>query len=299
LRALITGASGFIGLPLSKKLSQLGWEVLALARSIPPNNNNSISWLKADLSSPASYKNEITSFRPEVLIHLAWQDIPDFSLEKSLLNLNQSLEFLSFITEIESCKKILVSGSCWEYDKSQGECKEIDVGMPKDYFTLAKHSLRLWIEMISQKKSISLGWFRLFYVYGPGQRPSSLIPSILNHLKDGRLPDIKAPHNANDYIFIDDVVDAFSVASNNPFESGIYNLGTGKSTTALEVCRYAEKLVLNSSSFTSQIEVESKSIISNVNFWAGITSSQDRLNWSPKIFLVDGIQETWNQLKSI
>jgi nucleoside-diphosphate-sugar epimerase len=299
LRVLITGSSGFIGLPLSEKLSELGCEVLALCRSLPKKSHHSISWLKADLSSPNTFKAEIRSFRPEVLIHLAWQDIPDFSFKKSLLNLNQSLDFLSFIAEIESCKKILISGSCWEYTKTQGECIDTDESMSKDYFTLAKNSLRLWVEMISKEKSISFAWFRLFYVYGPGQRQNSLIPSILNNLKDGRLPNIKTPHNANDYIFIDDVVDAFSIATNNQFESGIYNLGAGKSTTALEVCRCAEQIALDSSRFTKQIEMQSKPIVSSTNFWAEITSTQDRLKWSPKTSLTDGIKKTWDHIKSI
>ena len=238
MRVVITGASGFIGRPLSERLAGLGCEVLAIARKIPDNKyTNSLHWLEADLSSSITYQQEIKSFCPEILIHLAWQDIPDFSLEKSILNLNQSLEFISFITEIKSCKKILISGSCWEYGKTQGECLNTDIGNPKDFFTLSKHSLRLWIEMISKKKSINLGWFRLFYVYGPGQRSESLIPSILNHLKNGGLPDIRTPHDANDYIFINDVVDAFTIATNNTFESGVYNLGTGKSTSVLEKWR--------------------------------------------------------------
>ena len=298
MRVVITGASGFIGLPLSIKLSKLGCEVLGLARSIPLVSHSSISWIKSDLSSIETYRNDIISFSPEVVIHLAWQDIPNFSLETSLLNLNQSLNFLSFVTEIPSCKKVLVSGSCWEYDITQGECKENNQARPKDYFTLAKHSLRLWLEMISKKKSISLGWFRIFYVYGPGQKVTSLIPSVLNHLKDGQLPDIKTLHNANDYIFIDDVIDAFSIATNNIFESGIYNLGTGKSTSVLEVCRLAEKISLNTSSLTRKIELESKNSIPNVNFWAGLSSSQIHLKWSPKIDLADGINQTWNYIKS-
>lgn len=298
MRVVITGASGFIGLPLSIKLSKLGCEVLGLARSIPLVSHSSISWIKSDLASIETYRDEIISFSPEVVIHLAWQDIPNFSLKTSLLNLNQSLEFLSFVTEISSCMKVLVSGSCWEYDITQGECEENNQGRPKDYFTLAKHSLRLWLEMISKKKSISAGWFRIFYVYGPGQNPSSLIPSLLNHLKDRSLPEIKTLYNSNDYIFIDDVVDAFSIATIESFQSGIYNLGTGKSTSVLDVCRIAESIVLNSSSLSTIAKLESKPSIENINFWAGLSSSQSHLKWSSKVDLTDGIKQTWDYLKS-
>ena len=299
MRVLITDATGFIGLPLSEKLSSMGFEVLALCRTLPKKNFNSISWLKADLSSPSTFKAEILSFHPDVLIHLAWQDIPDFSFQKSLFNLNKSLDFLSFITDIDSCKKILISGSCWEYGIRNGECRDTDESISKDYFTLAKNSLRLWTEMISKDKSIDFAWFRLFYVYGPGQKQNSLIPSILKNLKNGQLPDIRSPYNSNDYIYIDDVIDAFLVATNNKLESGIYNLGTGKSSTAIEVCRVAEKIALGSSSFSEKIEMQSQLMDTNTNFWAEIASTKDRLNWSPKTTLSEGIKKTWDHIKLI
>lgn len=297
MKILITGASGFIGKPLSKKLSELGYEVMGLTRCIPRDIDNDIYWLESDLSSSKSYKEKIELFEPEVLIHLAWQDIPDFSLRKSTKNLYQSLDFLSFISQIGSCKKILISGTCLEYGKKQGECKETDKIITKDYFTLAKHSLHLWADAITKEKSICLGWFRLFYVYGPGQREESLIPSILNKLKIGQLPEIKTPWSANDYIYIDDVIDAFTNAITTSFEHGIYNLGTGKATSVLEICEFAEKIVLNSSSLTKEIELNSKSLNSNTNFWASIGSTKDLLKWSPKITILDGIQRSWDEFR--
>ena len=47
---------------------------------------STVQWLEADLSSSPTYKDKIRSFCPEAIIHLAWQDIPDFSYEKSILN---------------------------------------------------------------------------------------------------------------------------------------------------------------------------------------------------------------------
>ena len=132
------------------------------------------------------------------------------------------------VSSISSCKKILISGTCWEYGKSFGECRTSDLVNPQNYFSLSKNTLRLWSEIISQQKSISFGWFRLFYVYGPGQRDESLIPSILKSLQMGTTPEIKTPTNRNDYIYVDDVVDIFTNATEHNFESGIFNVGNGK-----------------------------------------------------------------------
>jgi UDP-glucose 4-epimerase len=299
LRVLITGASGFIGLPLTIRIAELGHNVLAMGRKATETKSlNNLTWLEADLSLLDSYQLQVKSFSPEVIIHLAWQDIPDYSLEKSLLNLNQSLEFINLISSLKSCKKILISGSCWEYGKDQGECIDSDNSISNNYFTLAKHSLRLWTEMIAKEKSITLGWFRLFYVYGPGQRSESLIPTLFQYLRNEQLPEIKTPYNASDFIYIDDVVEAFKIATYTSFESGIFNLGSGSAIPALDVCKHIEKIVLNSSSLSKKIEKSIQSLDSEINFWADISKCEVDLKWSPKISLEEGIELTWRHLKS-
>ena len=299
MKVVVTGASGFIGKPIVNKLLMMGCEVLAIGREIPAQQKlDSLHWLKANFSSAETYQTEINAFKPEVLIHLAWQDIPDYSLEKSILNLNQSLLFISFITKIKSCKKILISGSCWEYGKMYGECLNTDIVNPMNFFTISKHSLHLWTEIIAKQKSIKLGWFRLFYVYGPGQRSGSLIPSILNNLKKGQLSDIRSPINANDFVYVDDVANAFSKAVSANFPSGIYNLGSGKSTTVLEVCRIAEQIVLGAESLTAQLESKTESSQSEVDFWADIKHSKEILDWQPTTSLKEGIQQTQQWINS-
>lgn len=294
LRVLITGASGFIGMPLINKLSALGCEVMALSR-IPADieSNKNIHWHKANLSLPETYREDITAFSPNAVVHLSWQDIPDFSLKKSQYNLNQSLEFLSFVSEIKSCNKIIIAGTCLEYNKHNGKCIESDLGSPKDPFTWAKHALYSWLRMTCKQKNIQLIWMRIFYVYGPRQRPESLIPNVLKNLKEGRLPDLRTPKNANDFVYIEDVVDAFTKAISIDNDSMIYNLGSGIATPVLEVCRIAENLILGSDILTKQLEDNSKDTICDVDFWADNTQSKKYLDWQPNNTLEDGIKKTW------
>ena len=53
----------------------------------------------------------------------------------------------------------------------------------------------------------------------------------------------------------------------------------------------------NSSNLSNKIELTSKPVISNTNFWAGISSSKEQLKWSPKTSIVEGIRRSWSQLK--
>jgi len=296
MRVLVTGASGFIGLPVVQRLEQQGHTVLAFSRNILKKPATSfVNWLKADLSSPETYQGVIQTFKPEVLIHLAWQDIPDFSFEKSRNNLSHSLDLLSFVIGLNSCRKILVSGSCFELNRLSGECLETELGTPKDYFTWAKHTLHSWLKVICEKEKINLGWMRIFYVYGPRQRQESLIPSILTHLQNGKLPNLRTPQNANDFVFVDDVAKGFSNAVSNEFPSGIYNLGSGFPTSVLEVCRQAERIVLGTDSLIRQLE-EKNELSCNVDFWADCSNANKSLDWIHTTDLGVGIEKTWKWL---
>jgi nucleoside-diphosphate-sugar epimerase len=299
MRVLVTGASGFIGLPVVRHLEQQGHTVLALSRTVTYESSvSSVKWLKADLSSTETYQNQVQDFYPEALVHLAWQGIPDFSFETSRRNLNQSLALLSYVIGLGSCRKILVSGSCFEQNRLNGVCSEAEKGTPKDDFTWAKHALHSWLEVSCAKKEIEMGWLRVFYVYGPRQRQSSLIPIILTHLKNGKLPELRTPQNANDFVYVEDVAKAFSDTVSKPTPSGIYNLGSGFSTSVLEICRQAEKIVLGSDSLTCELEEKTLESVSNVNFWADYSNAKQFLGYFPETSLSDGINKTWNWINN-
>lgn len=297
-RVLITGATGFIGKPLTEALIDANCEVLAITRKEPASKTH-IKWLEADLSNAESYRDTVAAFTPEVVIHLAWQGIPDYSFETSLGNLNQSLELLSFVLDLESCKKVIVSGSCWEYSDAIGECLEADINKPKDNFTWAKHAIRSWLEAHCLKKGIDYAWLRIFYVYGPGQRSGSLLPTVFSSLIEDTLPSINNPHNANDYVYIDDVVEAFMMAVKQSFKSGIYNIGSGESVKVLDICRLAENIVNGSEILTEQLAENSLVKDGAVDFWASLTEVKKQFGWAPKTSLVDGISQTWNHQQAL
>ena len=296
-RVLITGATGFIGKPLRKMLISEGYEILALARNAPIQQDQ-IKWLEADLSNTQAYRSAIAEFSPEVVIHLAWQGIPDYSLETSIANLNLSLGLLSFVVSLESCKKVIVSGSCWEYADANGECLESDVNKPQNDFTWAKHAIRSWLEIHCPKHGIDYAWLRIFYVYGPGQRSGSLLPLILASLQEDEMPAINAAYNANDYVYIDDVVEAFMVAVRQPFQSGIYNIGSGESVKVLDIFRLAENIVNGSETLSEQMADNASVQVNAVDFWAGLAKVRKHLGWMPKTSLTDGISKTWAHLRA-
>ena len=295
MRILVTGASGFIGRPLVDQLGREGHSVLCMTRRAGKrlNRSDGIWWSRSDLSVPGTYQDVVREFSPQAVIHLAWEGLPVYSLENSRGSLEQALAFLSFVLEQQSCEKLLVAGSCHEYGLRTGECFETNIGYPTDHFTSAKHSLRTWAEAECKKRGVLFGWMRIFYVYGPRQRETSLIPLVLESLARKVLPDIRRPDNANDFIYIDDVVRALVLAVERVIASGIYNLGTGMATPVLEVVKVAERVIGSSTTISNVLESRTLKNEDKVGIWASNHWSKENLGWEPKITLEEGIRKIW------
>jgi len=296
---LITGASGFIGQSLVYRLSKTNNKILAISRKkYEVEDNSNIEWVKCDIFDFQKIHQKVKDFKPEVVIHLLWEDIPNFNLENSLKNINNSINFFKFIFTLDTCKKILVSGSCLEYSKNKGVCIEDEIVIPNNYFTWAKHTLKNWLEIEALRCNFILGWFRIFYVYGPNQRKESLIPSLVNSFIHKKKITVNNIYNSNDFIFIDDVIDAFICFLNKKITSGTFNLGYGSPVSILDVCGHIEKIILNSNKqtkdlfkFNNEINYNKKS-----SFWANIEKSKDKLDWMPKHNIKDGLIKTINNI---
>lgn len=299
MRILLTGATGFVGRRVAHRLLSEGHEILIISRRSREDApqelataSGSINWVVGELSDIDIYRSRIKDFCPDVVVHLAWEGIPDFSFTRSLGNLQDSLGLFDLLLSL-SCKHFVIAGTCLEVGKKYGPCPEGHCGSPVDDFTWAKHSLREWLSLraggVGQP---SFAWLRLFYVYGPNQRLGSLIPTILNDMIAGRKPNIRQPGNRNDFIFVDDVAEALTIAALQPNVSGVYNVGSGFSTSVAEVCSMASDIIGNDTTISCDIREKAA-----VDFWAEINRIQTDFGWKPKTNLRLGIEATLKALR--
>ena len=300
MKLLITGGSGFIGEYVMQKLGEGQHIVMALSRSAGElqkvNHFENIHWVNSSLQLDTATLKLVRAFEPEVIVHLAWEKIPDFSFETSFENLQNHLFFFNSIFSIPSIKKVIVSGSCFEYNQKFGNCLESDDFFSTNYFTWAKNCLNDFLQFECRKKDISLLWVRIFYVYGPGQRAGSLIPSIINNLKAKKKPEIKSPANANDFIYVEDIAEGFRELVSKDVPAGIYNFGSGKSTQVVEVLRIVELLINKDESISREVLTRDNSSDQEINFWADMTKTRKYLEWEPGTSIEEGIQRTVKSL---
>ena len=139
MKIIVTGANGFVGQALIKKLiKKKNNKILAIYYNKNKKRlvHKNLKWKKIDLSKEINKKSkdEIIKFNPEIVFHFSWFKIPDFSLKTSIQNLIGSINICKLILKIKSCKKIIVSGSCFE-DYSKKNKKNND---KLRYFVWAK-----------------------------------------------------------------------------------------------------------------------------------------------------------------
>lgn len=294
MKVLVTGATGFIGRYVVRHLEVQGHEVALFVHKEPAAwelRAENTMLIHGDLDHLSAVTRLISHFLPAVCIHLAWEGIPDYSARISKLNLDRSVNLIDFLTEQTACRKIIVSGSCFEYGKTSGECLESDIVQTTSYIAWAKKAIYDYLSLRCEQKAVAYVWFRLFYVYGLGQRREALIPSIVNALLKGEVPHLQNPHHANDFIYVQDVARAFDLAVQKEVPSGIYNLGSGFATRVGDLLEIVKELMGGTQEEVKRDVKNDLSAASSVCFWANIQKVKQYLGWQPQYSLRDGIQQ--------
>ncbi|MDH1550286.1 MULTISPECIES: NAD(P)-dependent oxidoreductase [Pseudomonas] len=189
LHVLVTGATGFVGRHLVAELLARGCRVRALARDV--ERARGMAWFDkvefvagdlqlADAAAVASWVDGI-----DALAHLAWPGLPNY---QALFHLEQNLmadyRFIKHAVEA-GVRQVLVTGTCFEYGMQSGPLDEQCPARPTNPYGLAKHSLHQFLQALQLHQPFTLQWARLFYLYGQGQNPNSLLAGLDRAIDSG------------------------------------------------------------------------------------------------------------------
>lgn len=243
-RVLITGATGFIGRHCLPVLAVRGYEIHATSSKVPEDFPPDVTDHQVDLLDGKQVCKVIARVQPTHLIHLAWHPVRgDYrNAPENFQWVQASLELLRRFQE-QGGQRIVMAGSCFEYDWTYGYCSEfLTPSTPDSFYGQCKHALQLVLEGYAQVTGLSSAWGRIFLVYGPHEHPARLVSSVIGSLLRQEPALCSHGEQIRDYLHVEDVADAF-VALLESDVTGPVNIGSGRPIALKDVIdTIAEKL---------------------------------------------------------
>lgn len=232
-RLLVTGASGFIGARLCRRAAADGAIVHAVSRR-SHGEAGDVHWERGDLTDDAVARDLLRRVRPEVVIHLASEVSGgrDLGLVLPMLraNLVAAVNVMVACAEVGS-SRVVLAGSMEEPDPGDPDA------VAQSPYAAAKWGALAYARHLHALHELPVAHLRVFMVYGPGQLDlRKLVPYVTVSLLRGEAPKLTSGARAVDWIYVDDVVDAFLRAATTPGLDGrSLDIGSGELVTARDL----------------------------------------------------------------
>lgn len=241
-KVLVTGATGFIGSHLCRRLSEARVEVHAISRRPIPQIRSDLRWWHGDLADADNVKVLLSAIKPDVIFHLAGYPIGAREVHHVIPSLRSNListvNLLIASSEL-GCRKILLAGSLEE--PAEGD----HLTTPSSPYAVAKWASSAYARMFYKLYKLPVVLLRLFMVYGPEQQDvRKLIPYLILSLLRGDSPKLTSGLRLVDWIYVDDVVDGLlAAAAANEVEGKTIDLGSGQLVSIRTVVEHLVSMV--------------------------------------------------------
>lgn len=234
LRILLTGGTGFVGRAVLERLLGEGHEIVATAhRRAAPLEHPRLIWERLDLLDPRPEEiaRMVRSHGLTHCLHAAWYtehaDYLVAEVNRDWLAAGRRLADAFFDA---GGRRFVGLGTCVEYAPSGGRCNEDDT--PLDPQTLyGQCKLELFRHL---QASPDFAWTRLFFIYGPGDRPGRLVPHILDRLSRGEQALASFGGLRRDYLHVDDAAAQLSAVLTGDVQ-GAVNTGSGSAVPIADI----------------------------------------------------------------
>jgi nucleoside-diphosphate-sugar epimerase len=295
---LMTGAAGFIGANLARRLIDLGAHVDALVgpstslwrlEEVRPR----LAIQRVNVADAMLLTAAVQAAAPEIIFHLAAQGAASHDVDAAQLfstNVLGTLNLLSATQPLSYARLVLVGGSS-EYGPRQEPLRETDRLEPVTPYGASKAAATLASQQFARAHHRPVVIVRPFSVYGPWEAPSRLIPTaILAAFEQRELP-LTAPGYRRDLVYVADVVDACLLAATRDVPPGeIVNVGTGREWSNEEVVRIIERV--SGRPIHTRVGQYRPRLSDTAHWVADVTKAEQVLGWTARRSLEAGIGET-------
>ena len=300
MKCFVTGAAGFLGTALSNRLVREGHEVIGLddcSAGIPEHLSPEVEFVRNDLNSKESLWRLLKNI--DCIYHLAAKVIvPDSLLypgEYEKTNVGGTVTLLEAMHDVGNRKMIFASSGTIYGNQPVMPLREDMAPRPESPYAVSKLSGELYIRTIGQLWDLQAVCLRIFNCYGPFQGFSfTHSPVIPTFLRQCALKGTVVIHGdgtkTRDFVYVDDVVDAFIAASSlEDSDETVINIGSGQETSVSDVLTMAEKVTGKS----AQLIYNPRRVGGAERMCADLTIARNKLNYSPKVMLEEGMRRTF------
>jgi nucleoside-diphosphate-sugar epimerase len=292
---LITGASGFIGHALCKRLLESGAIVCGASRREFELESPNWAHKSIDLTNAEDVERLLSSVRPDFVLHLASCVTGKREIEWIQRTLNGNLvSAVNVLVASQNCgvEKVVLAGSLEEPDR--GDTQPVAASP----YAASKWCASTYARMMHALYGTSTAIARIFMVFGPGQQDlTKLVPYVCTSAARGIAPELMSGGRPVDWIFIDDVVEGLiRLAHRGPDDGSYVDLGSGILTTTGTV---AEKICAIAGDSISPIFGAVPERAMEQVRKAHLDETRKQLSWSPRIDLDSGLRQTFSWYREL
>ncbi|NJD76981.1 MAG: NAD-dependent epimerase/dehydratase family protein [Candidatus Methanoperedens sp.] len=299
-RLLVTGAAGFVGSNLTRRLIKEGYEVHIITRETSDywRIKDMLPCLKnhvADLLDEDGLKTVIQQINPDVIFHLANAGVYGgvHLPEKKVVETNfiGTMNLISASNDIDY-KCFINTGSSAEYGPKKFPMKETDLCEPINVYGVSKCAATLYGNYIARIKDKPIIGLRLFSPFGPYDDKSRLMTYAITNALWNKPLSLGNPNAVRDYIYTEDVLDIYLQSINiaSELKGEVFNLGSGSQATI----SYIVNKIIEITGSKSEIKWNSfPGRAHDTEKWeADVEKISKCFNWHPKYHIDDGIRQT-------
>lgn len=232
MKVLVTGAAGYIGRHVVKRILDMGHEVIA-ADLVPNDIDPRAEFCDVPIfSGDADIYQKLGS--PDVCIHLAWRDGFVHNSPRHMADLSSHIVFCKSMLE-SGLSSLSVMGTMHEVGYWEGAIDENTPCNPQSQYGIAKNAMRQSLMLTAKTSKCSVKWLRAYYITGDDLRGNSIFSKVTRAAMEGKTEfPFTTGKNQYDFIDVDQLAHMIACASVQNEEEGIINVCTGEPMTLAE-----------------------------------------------------------------
>ncbi len=302
----IFGAGGFVGINLLAAILKVRTDVVGFSqdpqnswrmkKALIPAKNKAVG----DLLNVAQTSRIIKKLKPRTIFNLSAYGA--YPTQNDIDKIYQT-NFNSTYNLIEQLKKYTFNvyvhaGSQSEYGLNANKPNEQAQLVPNSHYAVSKIATRYLLNYYGRLQQLPVVHMRLYSIYGKYEEPSRLIPTLLSHIQQKKLPPFVNPSISRDFVYIDDAIEAIlttAIKLKKKQYGEVFNVATGKKTTIRELAHLSKKL------FNLPIKPDFSTMSArawDVKDWVGNPKKiHKNFGWKARTTLKNGLKKTFNLMK--